>query len=123
MNLFLWILQILLAAVFAGAGLTKLTQPKEKLLDRMAWVRDVPLTQVKALGAAELLAALGLILPGLTGIATVLTPLAAVGLVIVMIGAIVVHARAKETPAVAVTVVLLILAAIVAWGRFGPYPL
>ena len=123
MNLFLWILQILLAAVFAGAGLTKLTQPKENLLDRMAWVRDVPLTQVKALGAAEVLAALGLILPGLTGVATVLTPLAAVGLVIVMIGAIVVHARAKETPAVAVTVVLLILAAIVAWGRFGPYPL
>lgn len=123
MNVFLWILQILLAGLFAGAGLTKLTQPKEKLRDRMGWVENVPPTQVKALGAAEVLAALGLVLPGLTGIATVLTPLAAVGLVIVMLGAVVVHARAKEHPGTAMTLVLLILAAIVAWGRFGPYPL
>ncbi|GHJ07700.1 hypothetical protein TPA0907_20670 [Micromonospora humidisoli] len=123
MNVFLWIVQILLAALFAGAGLTKLTQPREKLLDRMGWVRNTPPLQVKALGAAELLAALGLVLPGLTGIATVLTPLAAVGLVIVMAGAIVVHARAKELPGTVVTVALLVLAALVAWGRFGPYPL
>ncbi|MEV4728306.1 DoxX family protein, partial [Micromonospora humida] len=68
--MFLWIVQILLAALFAGAGLTKLIQPKEKLLDRMAWVRNTPPLQVKALGAAEVLAALGLVLPGLTGIAT-----------------------------------------------------
>ncbi|MFY1622918.1 DoxX family protein [Micromonospora sp. WMMD723] len=121
--MFLWIVQILLAALFAGAGLTKLIQPKEKLLDRMAWVRNTPPLQVKALGAAEVLAALGLVLPGLTGIATVLTPLAAVGLVIVMVGAVVVHARAKEHQGTAMTVVLLVLAAIVAWGRFGPYPL
>ncbi|WKU06533.1 DoxX family protein [Micromonospora sp. HUAS LYJ1] len=123
MNVFLWIVQILLAAIFAGAGLTKLTQPKEKLLDRMGWVRNVPPLQVKALGAAELLAALGLVLPGLAGIATVLTPLAAVGLVIVMAGAIVVHVRAREHPGTVMTVVLLVLAAFVAWGRFGPYPL
>ncbi|MEV6708988.1 DoxX family protein [Micromonospora wenchangensis] len=123
MNVFLWILQILLAVLFAGAGLTKLIQPKEKLIDRMGWVRDVAPLQVKALGTAELLAALGLILPGLTGIATVLTPLAAVGLVIVMAGAVVVHVRAKEYPGAATTAVLLVLAAIVAWGRFGPYPL
>ena len=57
MNVFLWILQILLAAVFAGAGLAKLTQPKEKLRDRMGWVDTVPPTQVKALGAVEVLAA------------------------------------------------------------------
>ncbi|GGM07211.1 MULTISPECIES: DoxX family protein [Micromonospora] len=123
MNVFLWILQVLLAGLFAGAGLTKLTQPKEKLLDRMSWVRNVPPSQVKALGAAEVLAAVGLVLPGLTGIATVLTPLAAVGLAIVMVGAIVVHLRAKEHPVTAMTVVLLILSAVVAWGRFGPYPL
>ncbi|WFE97979.1 DoxX family protein [Micromonospora sp. WMMD987] len=123
MNVFLWILQTLLAALFAGAGLTKLSQPKEKLRDRMGWVENVPPAQVKALGAAEVLAAVGLVLPGLTGIATVLTPLAAVGLVIVMAGAVVVHARAKEHPGTALTAVLLVVAAIVAWGRFGPYPL
>ncbi|MFC4020117.1 DoxX family protein [Micromonospora sp. GCM10011542] len=121
MNVVLWIIQILLAAVFAGAGLTKLTQPKEKLRDKMGWVDPVPPTQVKALGAVELLAALGLVLPALTGIATVLTPLAALGLVIVMIGGIVVHLRRKETPGALVCLVLLVLAALVAWGRFGPY--
>ncbi|MGI5520739.1 DoxX family protein [Micromonospora sp. CA-259024] len=134
MNVVLWIIQILLAAVFAGAGVTKLTQPKERLRDRMTWVDPVPPTQVKALGAVELLAAVGLVLPPLTDIATVLTPLAAVGLVIVMVGGIRVHLRRVktetaperrrlETQGAVACVVLLVLAAVVAWGRFGPYPL
>ncbi|MBM0279802.1 DoxX family protein [Micromonospora tarensis] len=132
MNLVLWIIQILLAVIFAGAGLAKLTQPKEKLRDRMKWIDPVPLSQVKALGFVELLGALGLVLPPLTDIATVLTPLAAVGLVIVMIGAILVHLRDRrkrttaqerqlETQGVITCTVLLVLAAVVAWGRFGPY--
>ncbi|CCH18846.1 DoxX family protein [Micromonospora lupini] len=132
MNLVLWIIQILLAVVFVGAGLAKLTQPKEKLRDRMAWVDPVPPTQVKALGAVEVLAAVGLVLPAFTGIATVLTPLAAVGLVIVMIGAILVHLRDRkkrdtaaerrtEIQGAITCAVLLVLAAVVAWGRFGPY--
>ena len=134
MNTVLWVIQILLAAVFAGAGLAKLTQPKEKLRDRMGWVDPVPPSQVKALGAVEVLAALGLVLPALTGIATVLTPLAALGLVIVMIGAILVHLRdmkkqdtddrrRTEIQGAITCVVLLVLAAVVAWGRFGPYSL
>ncbi|GGO28433.1 DoxX family protein [Micromonospora parathelypteridis] len=132
MNLVLWIIQIMLAVAFAGAGVSKLTQPKEKLRDRMAWVDPVPPTQVKALGAVEVLAAIGLVLPPLTGIATVLTPLAAVGLVIVMIGGILVHrrdfkkrdteaARRLEIQGGILCAVLLLLAAVVAWGRFGPY--
>ncbi|SCF10829.1 DoxX-like family protein [Micromonospora coriariae] len=132
MNLVLWIIQILLAVVFAGAGTAKLTQPKNKLRDLMRWVDPVPPHQVKALGAAELLAAIGLVLPPLTGIATVLTPLAAVGLVIVMIGGILVHLRdmkrqdtddqrRTELQGVVTCTVLLVLAAVVAWGRFGPY--
>ncbi|MGW3616975.1 DoxX family protein [Micromonospora arida] len=134
MNVVLWIIQILLAAVFAGVGLAKLSQPKEKLRDVMRWVDPVPPSQVKSLGAVELLAAAGLVLPAATGIATVLTPLAAVGLVIVMIGGILVHLRAREQQTSqdgrrteiqgAVTcAVLLVLAAVVAWGRFGPYAL
>ncbi|MET8120086.1 DoxX family protein [Micromonospora sp. NPDC005291] len=132
MNVVLWIIQILLAVVFAGAGVAKLTQPKEKLRDMMRWVDPVPPTQVKALGAVELLAAIGLVLPPLTGIATVLTPLAAVGLVIVMIGGILVHLRdmkkqdseerrRAEIQGAITCAVLLVLAAVVAWGRFGPY--
>ncbi|MFF0468771.1 DoxX family protein [Micromonospora zamorensis] len=132
MNVVLWIIQILLAVVFAGAGFAKLTQPKDKLRELMRWVDPVPPTQVKALGAVELLAALGLVLPPLTGIATVLTPLAATGLVIVMIGGILVHLRdrkkqdtaeqrRKELQGAITCAVLLVLAAVVAWGRFGPY--
>ncbi|MFD2352402.1 DoxX family protein [Nonomuraea ferruginea] len=67
-----------------------------------------------------MLAALGLILPATFGVVPILTPLAAAGLVIVMIGAAVTHGRRGEHPAIAVNVVLLVLAAFVAWGRFGP---
>jgi protein-S-isoprenylcysteine O-methyltransferase Ste14 len=123
MNVFLWILQIVLAGAFGMAGLLKLIRPKEKLTDNMAWAEDFTPGMIKFIGGAELLGALGLIHPAVTGIATVLTPLAATGLVIVMIGAVVTHVRRKELPMVAIPAVLLILAAVVAWGRFGPSPL
>lgn len=76
---------------------------------------------MKLIGGLEFLAALGLILPAVTGIATVLTPLAATGLALIMIGAIVVHLRRNEVQGAVLNVVLLILSALVAWGRFGPY--
>ena len=67
------------------------------------------------------LAAIGLIVPAALDIVPVLVPLAATGLVAIMVGAALTHARRKEYPMIAVNSVLLILAAIVAWGRFGPY--
>jgi uncharacterized membrane protein YphA (DoxX/SURF4 family) len=117
-NVFLWILQILLALVFVGAGLVKLTRPKPKLQTSMAWVEDFPEPAVKAIGGLELLGAIGLILPWWTGKLTVLTPLAALGLVAIMVGAIITHVRRKEVPMAAAPLVLLVLAAIVAIGRF-----
>ncbi|MEU8267831.1 DoxX family protein [Sphaerisporangium sp. NPDC049002] len=121
MNVFLWILQVLLALAFGMAGVLKTTQPKEKLAANMGWVEDFSAGTVKFIGGVEFLAALGLILPAVTGIATVLTPLAATGLVLVMIGAIVVHVRRGEIQGVVINVVLLVLSGLVAWGRFGPY--
>ncbi|MEW1841829.1 DoxX family protein [Nonomuraea angiospora] len=122
MNVVLWIIAGLLALAFAGAGLMKLSQPKEKLAaSGLAWTEDFSAGAVKGIGALELLAAIGLILPAALGIVPVLTPLAAAGLVIVMIGAAVVHARRKEYQGIAINAVLLVLAAVVAWGRFGPY--
>ncbi|MFN8078234.1 MAG: DoxX family protein [Kineosporiaceae bacterium] len=122
MNVFLWIVAGLLAVAFLGAGAMKLSQPKAKLsASGMPWVDDFSAGQVKTIGALEVLAAIGLIGPPLTGIAPVLAPLAAVGLVLTMIGAAVVHARRGETQGIVVNAVLLILAAVVAWGRFGPY--
>ncbi|HEV7755566.1 MAG TPA: DoxX family protein [Mycobacteriales bacterium] len=121
MNVVLWIIAALLAVAFGAAGLMKLTQPKEKLAPKMAYVEDFSGGAVKAIGAVEILAALGLVLPAVTGIAPVLVPLAALGLVVVMIGAAVVHARRGENQLIVPNVVLLVLAAVVAWGRFGPY--
>jgi uncharacterized membrane protein YphA (DoxX/SURF4 family) len=123
MNIVLWVLQGLLAAAFLMAGLTKVSQPKDKLVKQMGWVEDFSDNAVKGVGAVEILAALGLILPAATGIATVLTPLAATGLVLTMILAGIVHVRRGEQSKLPINIVLLILAAIVAWGRFGPYSL
>ena len=122
MNVVLWIVAGVLAAAFLAAGLMKLAQPKEKLVESgMGWAGDFSPGVVKAIGALEVLGALGLILPAVFDTATVLVPLAAVGLALIMAGAIVVHARRKETPMVATNLVLLVLALFVAWGRFGDY--
>jgi uncharacterized membrane protein YphA (DoxX/SURF4 family) len=122
MNIALWIVAGLLALLFLGAGAMKLTQPKAKLAAfGLSWTEDFSDNTVKAIGGLEALAGLGLILPAALGILPVLTPLAATGLVLVMIGAAITHVRRKEYPVIAANVVLLVAAAFVAWGRFGPY--
>jgi len=94
----LWILNGLLALVFLGAGSMKLLRPKEALVSSgMGYAADFTTAQVKLIGAVEILGALGLILPLLTQIAPVLTPIAAVGLAITMVVATTVHARRKES--------------------------
>jgi uncharacterized membrane protein len=120
-NVFLWIVAILLAAAFAGAGVMHAFQSKEKLDKALGWTEDFSATQVKGIGVVELLGAVGLILPAATDIATVLTPLAATGLGLLMLGAMATHVRRKEPQGVAVNLVLLALAVVVAWGRFGPH--
>lgn len=122
MNIVLWVIAIVLALAFLAAGLMKLTRSKEQLAaSGMGYVEDFSAGAIKAIGAAEVLAAIGLILPAVTGIAPILVPLAATGLVLLMIGAIITHLRRKEAPMALVNGVLLVLAAVVAWGRFGPY--
>ncbi|HET7802538.1 MAG TPA: DoxX family protein [Humibacillus xanthopallidus] len=121
MNVVLWIIQGVLAAAFLAAGIMKSTQPKAKLQEKLPWVEDFSQGTVRLIGVVEILAAIGLVLPALTGIAPILTPLAATGLVIVMVLAAGVHVRRKEYSGVVVNAVLLVLAALVAWGRFGPY--
>lgn len=122
MNVVLWILQALLAVAFLGAGAGKVVQPKEKLAPRMGWVDSYSAAGVKAIGAVEILGALGLILPAATGIAPVLTPIAAAGLAVTMIGALLTHVSRKDKATDLVpAALLLVLTALVAWGRFGPY--
>jgi uncharacterized membrane protein YphA (DoxX/SURF4 family) len=122
-NVVLWVLQWFLAAAFVIAGVLKSTQPKEKLAPNLPWVEDYRPATIRFIGIVEFLGGLGLVLPALTGIAPILTPLAATGIAVIMVLAIVVHARRKEPAGIATNVVLLALAAFVAWGRFGPYAL
>jgi DoxX-like family len=121
-NLALWIVAIVAALAFAAAGTTKLTQPRDKLKQQMGWVEDFTPNTIRFIGAMEVLGALGLILPAVTGIATVLVPLAATGLAIVMILASTVHVRRGEPKVLPVNIVLFLLAAFVAVGRFA-FPL
>ncbi|NLE82392.1 MAG: DoxX family protein [Rhodococcus sp.] len=122
MNIALWIVAIVLAVGFAAAGAMKLAQSKDKLAaSGMGWVENFSPSAVKAIGAVEILGAVGLVLPAAVGVAPILVPLAAAGLALVMVGAIIVHARRGEAQSIAINVVLLALAAFVAWGRFGPY--
>ena len=120
MNIALWIVQGLIALMFLMAGAMKLTQPRERLLERMTFVEDFPTSTVRLIGLVEVLGALGLILPAATGILPFLTPLAAVGLVIVQIGAFATHLRRSESPIG--NVVLALLITFIAVGRFMIVP-
>jgi hypothetical protein len=120
MNLTLWIIAGLLAAAFLVAGASKLFIPKAKLAKDpgAGWVLDFSAGFVKALGAVEILGAVGLILPALLDIAPILVPLAAVGLALIMAGAAIVTFRRHEYKHALGNLIYLALAAFVAWGRF-----
>jgi uncharacterized membrane protein YphA (DoxX/SURF4 family) len=118
MTLALWIGQILLALFFALSGLGKVALPVEKLRARWNWTRHVAPLVIRLIGSLEILGALGLILPKATGSLPWLTPVAAVGLVLTMIGAILTHVRLHEAKAVRVPVVLLLLSLFIAVGYF-----
>jgi uncharacterized membrane protein YphA (DoxX/SURF4 family) len=123
MNIALWVIQLLLGFGFLAAGSMKLTRPRLALARQVGWgwVEDFSNAQVKGIGTLEVLAAIGLVVPPLVHIAAFLTPLAAVGLVLLMGGAAATHLRRGEPPMLAINGLWLVLAAVVAFGRFGPY--
>lgn len=122
MNLILWIVAAVLALAFAAAGAMKLAKPRADLVSSgMGWAEDYSDAAVKGIGAIELLGAVGLVLPPAVGVATVLAPLAALGLALTMGGAVVVHLRRGEGGAAAAPALVLgVLALVVAILRFGP---
>lgn len=117
MNLALWIVQALLAFAMTMAGGMKVVTPKEKLEVKMHWAKTWDSGRIKLLGMAEMLGAVGLIVPGLTGILPVLTPIAAGCLAVLMAGAVKTHLDLKEPPIP--PAVLGILCVVVAIGRSG----
>lgn len=119
MNILLWIIQVLLALLFLFAGGVKLVLPIEEMTKQMA----MPGLFLRFLGVVEVLGALGLVLPGLFRVKTWLTPLAAAGLTIIMIGATVISLRIGPVGPAMFPLVTGLLAALVAYGRWRLAPL
>jgi len=113
----LWVVQALAAVAFLGAGMMKATKPLAELAANMAWVPHFPALAVRAIGVAEVLGALGLVLPSALRVMPRLTPLAAAGLVALMLGAAGTHVVLGEAGMAMPSLVLGAMAAFVAWGR------
>jgi uncharacterized membrane protein YphA (DoxX/SURF4 family) len=118
MNILLWIIQILLALLFLFGGGTKLVLPIE-VLQRMGSPNQVQLPGlfIKFIGVCEVLGALGLVLPGLLRIRKELTPLAAAGLTIIMVGAVIITIIGDGISLAIGPLVVGLLCAFVAYGR------
>ncbi|XVS62716.1 DoxX family protein [Actinosynnema sp. CA-299493] len=125
MNLALWIVTGVLAAAYVLGGGGKLVLSKQKIAatgPAAAWTEDWSAGAVKAIGAVEVLGGVGLVLPAVLGIAPVLAPSAAIGLMVVMVGATVVRVRRRELKLAVVDLVYLALLAFVVWGRLVAEP-
>lgn len=118
MNTILWIAQGLGAALFLMVGFNKAFTPWDKLIVKMPGMKDSPVAFVRFLGIVEILGGLGLVLPQALTILPILTPIAAVGLAIIMFLAIFVHLPKKEYKAVGMNIAFLGLMVFVAVGRF-----
>ena len=119
MNYALWIVQVLLALLFLFSGWMKLVLPLDKLTGPVA----LPGWLTRFIGVAEVLGGLGLILPNLLRIQPWLTPLAALGLILIMIGAIVVTLAGGMIDAALFSLVVGLLAGFVAYGRWRLAPI
>ncbi|MBK7844503.1 MAG: DoxX family protein [Bdellovibrionales bacterium] len=118
MNIALWVIQGLLAAMFVMAGMMKAFQ-YEKAKEKLPWVKDVSKSLVTFIGISELLGGIGLIAPQAAGILPILTPVAAIGLSVIMLLAARFHLSRKEMPGVITNLFILALAAFVAYGRLS----
>jgi DoxX-like family len=119
MNYALWIVQGLVAFAMLGAGAFKVVTPRLKLAEKQKWAATWSDGNVKLLGLAEVLGAVGLVVPWWTNIAPILTPIAAVCCLVLMSGAVKTHADLKEP--VVPPAVLALLCAFIALGRFGVF--
>ena len=122
MNLALWIVTGLLAVAYLIGGGVKLILRKEKIASTAGggWVEDFSAGSVRAIGAVEVLAAVGLVLPGALDIAPFLMPLAALGMVMIVVGAVITRIRRHENKFLMGDLVYFGLTSFVAWGRLGP---
>lgn len=119
MNIALWIAAVLVALLFVMAGTNKVIKNREDLATMLPWTAQYPLGFTRFIGIAELLGAIGLIAPQATGIAPILTPIAAIGLAIIMALAVVFHIKRGESKAIGMNLIILALSLFVAIGRLA----
>jgi uncharacterized membrane protein len=119
----LWVVQVLLALFSLAAGLNHGIRPLSEAIRTSPWIAALPPALVRFIGFAELAAALGLLLPAATRILPWLTPLAALGLALIMLLAIPFHISRGEVNVIGLHIVVSALALFVAWGRFRRAPI
>lgn len=119
LDFWLWVATALLGCAYLAAGIMKSTRPIPALAATIKWPGDYPPAFTRFIGAVDLLGGLGIVLPVLTGILAWLSPLAAIGLVVLQVLAVGFHLRRGEMQIVPANFVLLALAVFVAWGRWS----
>lgn len=123
MNTVLWIVQVLLALAFVGAGVNHAFRYEAiKAQPMMSWVNALPRGVLTFVGVCEILGGIGLVLPAVTNVVPWLTPVAASFLAVIMLLAALFHFSRRENSAIVINLVLLVLAAFVAYGRFVVAP-
>lgn len=123
LNIALWVVQVLLAALYLMAGSTKLFQPIEEMAKMLPWVAEVPSGVVRFIGLSELLGGVGMLLPSILRIQPGLTPIAAVGLAVIQLLAAIFHVSKGETSVIGANILFMAMALFVAWGRMGKAPI
>jgi uncharacterized membrane protein YphA (DoxX/SURF4 family) len=116
-NTVLWSAQIIIAAMLLVAGVPKLARSREQLLQSMAWIEDYPDSTVTLIGVVEIVGGLGLVLPGLLNTLEWLTPIAAIGVALLMAGATVINLQRGDRREGLITFVVLLVAVAIAAGR------
>lgn len=123
LNIGLWIVQVLLGLAFVSGGFVRITRPIPELTEQFVWPGALWPGMVRFIGAAELAGGLGLILPALTRTLPVLTPLAAIGIALIMFFAMIFHVIRGEFSPLGINLVFGVLAVFVAWGRLAAAPI
>ena len=123
LHITLWIAQVILGGMFIMAGVMKSTQPIVDLSKSVPWTANVPLGLVRFIGVSELLGGIGLILPSLLRLKPILTPIAAIGILLIMVFALVYHVVNGETNVIGINIAFGLVAAFIAWGRLKKAPI
>lgn len=119
----LWAAQVFLALVFFIPGAIKLFTPIENLYSLLPWTKDVSSVPIRLIGFSEILGSIGLILPSLLKIKPQLTPLAALGVAVIMLLAVIFNISIGHISVIGINIILFWIAVFVAWGRFKKSPI